>query len=67
MKKNTKNRKKPLQIKKTLCILTDAVTLIAEKREVAAKKAGFPWSECQVRKLTTSHCTSSINHLGMGV
>ncbi len=20
--------------------------------------AGFPWSECQVRKLTTSHCTN---------
>ncbi|MBE5848272.1 MAG: hypothetical protein E7300_11435 [Lachnospiraceae bacterium] len=29
------------------------------KREVAAFVAGFPWSECQVRKLTTSHCTNS--------
>ena len=33
--------------------------MIAEKREVAAQSvAGFPWSECQVRKLTTSHCTN---------
>ncbi len=34
--------------------------MIAVKREVAAfeqSRAGFPWSECQVRKLTTSHCT----------
>ena len=30
------------------------------------KKAGFPWSECQVRKLTTSHCTSSETIRGMG-
>lgn len=21
-------------------------------------EAGFPWSECQVRKLATSHCTN---------
>ena len=26
------------------------------KREVAALIAGFPWSECQVKKLATSHC-----------
>ena len=31
--------------------------MIAMKREVAAQVAGFPWSECQVRKLATSHCT----------
>ena len=34
--------------------------MIAMKREVAATSkdiAGFPWSECQVMKLTTSHCT----------
>jgi hypothetical protein len=36
--------------------------MIAMKREVAAGDrhshlAGFPWSECQVRKLATSHCT----------
>jgi len=33
--------------------------MIAVKREVAVGmqvQAGFPWSECQVRKLTTSHC-----------
>ena len=28
---------------------------------------GFPWSECQVRKLTTSHCTSSETINGMDV
>ena len=37
--------------------------MIAVKREVAAESeslmAGFPWSECQVRKLTTSHCTDN--------
>ena len=36
--------------------------MIAVKREVAAETkvtAGFPWSECQVRKLTTSHCTNN--------
>ena len=36
--------------------------MIAMKREVAAKMAGFPWSECQVRKLTTSHCTETEDH-----
>ena len=30
--------------------------MIAKKREVAADRAGFPWSECQVKKLATSHC-----------
>ena len=34
--------------------------MIAVKREVAAYVAGFPWSECQVRKLTTSHCTNNM-------
>ena len=29
--------------------------MIAVKREVAAFVAGVPWSECQVRKLTTSY------------
>ena len=39
----------------------DGLALIAVKREVAAYKlAGFPWSECQVRKLTTSHCTNNM-------
>ena len=36
--------------------------MIAVKREVAAYVAGFPWSECQVRKLTTSHCTETEDH-----
>ena len=39
---------------------TNCCGMIAMKREVAACQqwqAGFPWSECQVRKLTTSHCT----------
>ena len=33
--------------------------MIAMKREVAAHVAGFPWSECQVKKLTASHCTNN--------
>ena len=55
----SKKEKNTLHSGKTSCILTSAVTLIAVKREVAAEMAGFPWSECQVRKLTTSHCTSN--------
>ena len=62
----SKKEKNTLHSGKTSCILTSAVTLIAVKREVAAEMAGFPWSECQVRKLTTSHCTKFNNHLGMG-
>ncbi len=42
--------------------------MIAVKREVAAESeslmAGFPWSECQVRKLTTSHCTETEVYRG---
>ncbi len=43
------------------CIVNDAVTLIALKLEVAAlwkHQAGFQWSECHVRKLAASHCTT---------
>ena len=39
---------------------TNCCGMIAVKREVAVSqqwRTGFPWSECQVRKLTTSHCT----------
>ena len=50
--------KKDLQTFIFSYILAIAVALIAVKREVAAHVAGFPWSECQVRKLTTSHCTN---------
>ena len=32
--------------------------MIALKREGAVEMTGFPWSECQVRKLATSHCTN---------
>ena len=66
IQKNTIFLKKVLQKRNLSCILILAVTLIAMKREVAATLAGFPWSECQVRKLTTSHCTKFNNHLGMG-
>ena len=41
--------------------------MIAVKREVATDAkatVGFPWSECQVRKLTTSHCTNNQVCLG---
>ena len=57
--KNTIIMKKYLHETSDSCILNIAVTLIAVKREVAAFVAGFPWSECQVRKLATSHCTKS--------
>ncbi len=52
-----KNAKKNLHIVGKSCIITNVVTLIALKREVAAGHAGVPWSECQVMKLATSHCT----------
>ena len=67
IQKNTIFLKKVLQKRNLSCILILAVTLIAMKREVATTLVGFPWSECQVRKLTTSHCTKFNNHLGMGV
>ena len=51
---------------KSIVYTSRCCDMIAMKREVAADKAGFPWSECQVRKLTTSHCTKFNNHLGMG-
>ena len=59
--KSKKNLAKPLQTLKKCCKMLLAVTLIAMKREVAVagKVTGFPWSECQVRKLATSHCTIS--------
>ena len=57
------------KIKKVLAFLNKTMYninccgMIAVKREVAAYKlAGFPWSECQVRKLTTSHCTETEDH-----
>ena len=58
---NKKILKKYLHFLKIPYIIASAVALIAVKREVAAYKlAGFPWSECQVRKLTTSHCTDNM-------
>ena len=54
------------KIKKVLAFLgktmynINCCGMIAVKREVAAYVAGFPWSECQVRKLTTSHCTNNM-------
>ena len=59
--------------KKTLALLeipmytTNCCGMIAVKREVAVSqqwRTGFPWSECQVRKLTTSHCTDLWSVLG---
>ena len=60
-RKNVKEK-----IKKVLAFLgktmynINCCGMIAVKREVAAEGAGFPWSECQVRKLTTSHCTNNM-------
>ncbi len=53
--------KKMLAIRKDLDYTLKCCDMIAVKREVAACMAGFPWSECQVRKLTTSHCITSID------
>ena len=39
--------------------------MIALKREVAVEMTGFPWSECQVRKLATSHCTKHKSTIGV--
>ena len=57
--KNTISYKKVLHSHKLYVILTLAVTLIVLKREVATEMVGFPWSECQVKKLTASHCTNN--------
>ena len=68
--KNTIFIQKLLHVLILSCILNIAVTLIALKREVAADyyhsdQAGFPWSECQVRKLATSHCTKHKSTIGV--
>ena len=58
-KKKTIFSKKIIAFKKMLGYTCYCCGMIAVKREVAVGmqvQAGFPWSECQVRKLTTSHC-----------
>ena len=37
------------------------MVLIAKKREVIAKGASFPWSECQVMRLATKHKAYRFN------
>lgn len=55
-----KKTKKHLLFPASCAKIIELVTLIAMKREVAARRSQvFPWSECQVRKLATSHCTQS--------
>ena len=66
-KKKYKKIKKRLALQNKFVYTDNCCDMIAMKREVAACKAGFPWSECQVRKLTTSHCTSSETINGMDV
>jgi hypothetical protein len=56
--------KKVLAITKKLMYNDFCCGMIAMKREVAAQEAGVPWSECQVRKLTTSHCTHIRSAIG---
>ena len=52
------NLKKILAKYKRIRYTINCCDMIAMKREVAAiEMAGFPRSECQVRKLATSHCT----------
>ena len=58
--RHVKKMKKVLAICLRVVYTTTCCGMIAVKREVAAvekSSVGFPWSECQVRKLTTSHCT----------
>lgn len=38
-----------------------SMVLIAKKREVVAKGASFPWSECQVMRLATKHKAYRFN------
>ena len=52
-----KNFKKVVAIADFLVYNHFCCGMIAVKREVATQRVGVPWSECQVRKLTTSHCT----------
>ena len=52
---------KTLASLKNIMYTNQCCGMIAMKREVAVRVAGFPWSECQVRKLTTSHCTSKMS------
>ena len=42
--------KKTLASFKNIIYTNNCCGMIAMKREVAAFTAGFPWSECQVRK-----------------
>ena len=60
-KRKRKNKKVLAFLNKTMYNI-NCCGMIAVKREVAAYVAGFPWSECQVRKLTTSHCTETEDH-----
>ena len=69
IQKKYKTREKKLAIWKNFYYTNKCCDMIAVKREVAAFVAGFPWSECQVRKLTTSHCITSrdLPRIGGGV
>ena len=64
-KHEKEHQKKFEQFKKNTCkvlrnlVYLESCDMIAKKREVATEQSvGFPWSECQVRKLATSHCTN---------
>lgn len=58
--KKVKNDKKILANLNFILYTIGCCGMIAMKREVAALEAGFPWSECQVRKLATSHCSHKV-------
>ena len=53
---NCSKMKKKLAISKIFLYTTKCCDMIAVKREVAAFWQVFPRSECQVKKLATSHC-----------
>ena len=56
LEKKIKKMKKVLAFPLKIVYSIPCCDMIAKKREVAANRAGFPWSECQVKKLATSHC-----------
>lgn len=56
LEKKLKKMKKVLAFPLKIVYSIPCCDMIAKKREVAANRAGFPWSECQVKKLATSHC-----------
>ena len=65
--KKNKKIKKTLAKGKNIVYTNRCCDMIAVKREVAVERQVFRGANVKLEKLTTSHCTSSEDHLGMGV